>query len=121
MRSSDGCSFSGQSRPTVSVFGALGGVVLVHEGHLQQFCQVFKLLQTFLAALLAAQKNLSDLKKKMLKNTAQKHVMSLVVPQDASHHQDYEPFLVGNPYKPSFVTGILGGGSTQVISFNLPR
>ena len=30
--------------------------------------------------------------------------------QDASHHQDYEPFLAGNPYKPSFVTGILGGG-----------
>ena len=79
MRSSDSCSFSGHSRPTVSVFGALG-VVLVHEGHLQQFCQVCKLLQTFLAALLAAQKNLSDLKKRMLKSTAQKHVMSLVVP-----------------------------------------
>ena len=27
-----------------------------------------------------------------------------------SHHQDYEPFFVGNPYKPSFATGILGRG-----------
>ena len=24
--------------------------------------------------------------------------------QDSSHHQDYEPFLVGDPYKPSFAT-----------------
>ena len=24
--------------------------------------------------------------------------------QDASHHQDYEPFLVGDPSKPSFAT-----------------
>ena len=24
--------------------------------------------------------------------------------QDSSHHQDDIPFLVGNPYKPSFVT-----------------
>ena len=24
--------------------------------------------------------------------------------QDASHHQDYEPVLIGNPYKPSFAT-----------------
>ena len=32
--------------------------------------------------------------------------------KDASHHQDDIPFLVGDPnlYKPSFATGILGGG-----------
>ena len=30
--------------------------------------------------------------------------------QDASHHQDYEPFLVGNPYKPLFVTVTGWGG-----------
>ena len=30
--------------------------------------------------------------------------------QDSSHHQDDITFLVGNPYKPSFATGILGGG-----------
>ena len=35
--------------------------------------------------------------------------------QDASHHQDLPTFLVGNPCKPSFVTGILGGGTTQQI------
>ena len=38
--------------------------------------------------------------------------LSLSTPpkQDASHHQDYYIILVGNPYKPSFVTGILDGG-----------
>ena len=39
------------------------------------------------------------------------HTLGLPPTQDSSHHQDYETFLVGNPYyKPSFVTGILGGG-----------
>ena len=33
------------------------------------------------------------------------------------HHQDYEPFLVGNPHKPSFVT-VTGGGETEDI-FNI--
>ena len=39
------------------------------------------------------------------------HGYSLDLPptQDSTHHQDYETLLVGNPYKPSFVTGILGG------------
>ena len=37
-------------------------------------------------------------------------------PQDASDHQDYEPFLRGNPYnKPSFTTGILWGEHIQNI------
>ena len=35
-------------------------------------------------------------------------------PPSNSHHQDYEPFLVGNPYKPSFPL-LLGGGTTQII------
>ena len=30
--------------------------------------------------------------------------------QDASHHQDYSIFRIGNQTKPSFVTGILGPG-----------
>ena len=30
----------------------------------------------------------------------------------SSHHQDHY-ILVGDPYKPSFVTGILGRGTTQ--------
>ena len=34
-------------------------------------------------------------------------------PQDSSHQQDYILFLVGNPYKPSFSTESLGGGTTQ--------
>ena len=35
-------------------------------------------------------------------------------PQDSSDHQDYEPFLVGDPTKkPSFATGILWGGHIQ--------
>ena len=41
------------------------------------------------------------------------HTLGLGLPptQYSSHHQDYDTFLVGNPYyKPSFVTGILGGG-----------
>ena len=29
--------------------------------------------------------------------------------QDASDHQDYETFLVGNPYKPSFTTVTVRG------------
>ena len=33
--------------------------------------------------------------------------------QDASHHQDYHIFRFGDPkLKPSFATGILGGGTT---------
>ena len=36
--------------------------------------------------------------------------------QDASDHQDYEPFLVGKSQpKPLFATGILGRGHTQGI------
>ena len=43
--------------------------------------------------------------------------------QDSSHHQDYEPFLVyrGSQPKPSFPTGILGGGHTQAINMNHPK
>ena len=33
--------------------------------------------------------------------------------QDASHHQDYSIFSLEPPPKPSFVTGILGGGVDQ--------
>ena len=32
------------------------------------------------------------------------YTLELPPTQDASHHQDAIPFLVGNPYKPSFVT-----------------
>ena len=35
--------------------------------------------------------------------------------QDASHHQDYYIFSKGSRTKPSFATGILGGGTTQEI------
>ena len=36
--------------------------------------------------------------------------------QDASHHQDYDMFRIGDPEtEPSFATGILGGGTTQLI------
>ncbi len=34
-------------------------------------------------------------------------------PPGNSDHQDDITFLVGDPYKPSFATGILGGGHTQ--------
>ena len=34
---------------------------------------------------------------------------------DASDHQDLVTFSVGDPYKPSFTTGILGGGHIQGI------
>ena len=30
--------------------------------------------------------------------------------QDASQHKDYYMFRIGDSYKPSFATGILGGG-----------
>ena len=42
----------------------------------------------------------------------------VVPPPSNSHHQDYEPFLVGNPYKPSFPL-LLGGGTTQCTSHDL--
>ena len=35
--------------------------------------------------------------------------------QDASHHQEYYIFSRGSQPKPSFATGILGGGTTQCI------
>ena len=35
--------------------------------------------------------------------------------QDASHHEDYEPFLVGDPYKPSFAT-VTGRGDNPKYS-----
>ena len=42
--------------------------------------------------------------------------------QDASDHQDDTTCLIGNPYEPSFTTGILGGGHTQSIcSFWIPQ
>ncbi len=36
-------------------------------------------------------------------------------PPSNSHHQDYETFLVGDPYKPSFAT-VTGGGHIQIIA-----
>ncbi len=33
--------------------------------------------------------------------------------QDSSHHKDYEPFLVGNPYKSSFAT-VTGKGDNPI-------
>ena len=36
--------------------------------------------------------------------------------QDSSHHQDYEPFLVGDPYKPSFAT-VTGRGDNPRYPF----
>ena len=38
------------------------------------------------------------------------HTLELPPTQDSSHHQDDISFFVGNLYKPSFVTGILGWG-----------
>ena len=32
------------------------------------------------------------------------YILGVAPSQDSSHHQDYEPFLVGDPYKPSFPT-----------------
>ena len=37
------------------------------------------------------------------------YILELPPTQDSSDHQDYEPFLIGDPYKPSFVT-ITGRG-----------
>ncbi len=34
-----------------------------------------------------------------------------------SHHQDYYIFSRGSQPKPSFATGILGGGTTQIIQY----
>ena len=36
--------------------------------------------------------------------------------QDSSHHQDYEPFLVGDPNLNLHLPELLGGGTTQAIS-----
>ena len=36
--------------------------------------------------------------------------------QDASHYKDYYIFLVRDLYKPSFATGILGGGQPKVFA-----
>ena len=36
--------------------------------------------------------------------------------QSMNHHQDYYIFSRGSQPKPSFATGILGGGTTQGIS-----
>ena len=41
------------------------------------------------------------------------YTLDLPPTQDASHHQDHEPFLVGNPCKPSFVT-VTGWGVDQM-------
>ncbi len=44
--------------------------------------------------------------------------LSWVVPLPSnSHHQDYYIFSRGSRTKPSFATGILGGGTTQGLSF----
>ena len=40
--------------------------------------------------------------------------------QDSSHHPDYYIFSRESRTKPSFATGILGGGTTQVIVLGLP-
>ena len=50
-----------------------------------------------------------------------KKIIPWVVPpsQDASHHQDYSIFSRESQPKPSFATGILGGGTTQyILTFN---
>ena len=41
--------------------------------------------------------------------------LELPTTQDASHHQGYSIFSRESQPKPSFVTGILGGGSTEGI------
>ena len=43
------------------------------------------------------------------------YVLGCPPSQDSSHHQDYEPFLVGDSYEPSFPL-LLGGGTTQCMS-----
>ena len=47
------------------------------------------------------------------------HCLGLPPTQDASHHQDYYIFSRESQPKPSFVTGILGGGYTEDIVFFL--
>ena len=32
-----------------------------------------------------------------------KYTLGVAPSQDASDHQDYEPFLIGNPYKQTFI------------------
>ena len=44
------------------------------------------------------------------------YITWVVPPPSKSHHQDYYMFSRESPTKPSFATGILGGGTTQQIS-----
>ena len=48
------------------------------------------------------------------------HFLGCPPSQDACHHQDYYIFSRGSQPKPSFATGILGGGTTQLISIFIP-
>ena len=55
----------------------------------------------------------------LLKNDGMKCVIIMCIhwiypPPSNNHHQDHEPFLVGNPCKPSFVTVTGWGGRPNV-------
>ncbi len=43
------------------------------------------------------------------------YILDVAPSQDASHHQDYEPFLVGNPNLNLHFPLLLWGGHTQDI------
>ncbi len=61
-----------------------------------------------------------------LKRGCKKNICWVVPPPSNSHHQDYYIFSRGSQPKPSFATGILGGGTTQniwqkTLNFNLAQ
>ena len=49
----------------------------------------------------------------------QTFILGLPPTQDSSHHQDYEPFLVGNPELNLHLPLLLGGGYIQYTSIKL--
>ena len=61
-------------------------------------------------------------KKKTAQNPQSRcsRIIWVVPPPSNSHHQDYYIFSRGSQPKPSFATGILGGGTTQRIIIILP-
>ena len=57
------------------------------------------------------------LKAILIKRIDSTYILGLPPIQDASHHQDYEPFLVGNPNLNLHLPLLLGGGQIQPIYF----
>ena len=57
----------------------------------------------------------------MLDENWMKHSLGCPPSQDSSHHQDYYIFSRESQPKPSFATGILGGGTPQNIAYDRVR